>query len=40
MAVSGIKGMPPRIVDDREYNALYDAYHAVFLLRINDLLES
>jgi len=40
MAVSGIKGMPPRIVDDREYDALNDAYHAVFLLRVNDLLES
>jgi len=40
MAVSGISGMPPRIVDDREYEALNDAYHAVFLLRVNDLLES
>jgi len=27
-------------VDDREYTALNDACHAVFLLRVNDLLES
>lgn len=40
MAVSGVSGMPPRIVDDREYVALNDAYHAVFVLRVNDLLES
>jgi len=40
MAVSGVKGMPPRIVDDREYDDLNDAYHAVFLLRVNDLMES
>lgn len=40
MAISGVRGMPPRVVDDREYTALNDAYHAVFLLRVNDLLES
>ncbi len=40
MAVSGVRGLPPRIVDDKEYTALNDAYHAVFLLRVNDLLES
>ncbi len=40
MAVSGIRGMPPRVVDDKQYDALNDAYHAVFLLRVNDLLES
>jgi branched-chain amino acid transport system permease protein len=40
MAVSGVRGMPPRVVDDRAYEALNDAYHAVFLLRVNDLLES
>jgi branched-chain amino acid transport system permease protein len=40
MAVSGVPGMPPRVVDDREYTALNDAFHAVFLLRVNDLLES
>lgn len=40
MAVSGERGMPPRVVDDREYTNINDAYHAVFLLRVNDLLES
>jgi branched-chain amino acid transport system permease protein len=40
MAVSGSRGMPPRVVDDREYTDIKDAYHAVFLLRVNDLLES
>lgn len=40
MAVSGIRGMPPRVVDDREYTEINEAYHAVFLLRVNDLLES
>lgn len=40
MAVSGQRGMPPRVVDDREYTDVKEAYHAVFLLRVNDLLES
>ncbi len=40
MAVSGQRGMPPRVVDDREYTEIREAYHAVFLLRVNDLLES
>ncbi|MEO0679597.1 MAG: branched-chain amino acid ABC transporter permease [Pseudomonadota bacterium] len=40
MAVSGVRGMPPRVVDDREYTDVKEAYHAVFLLRVNDLLES
>ncbi|MEL7466584.1 MAG: branched-chain amino acid ABC transporter permease [Pseudomonadota bacterium] len=40
MAVSGVRGMPPRVVDDREYDDIREAYHAVFLLRVNDLLES
>ena len=40
MAVSGERGMPPRVVDDREYTDFREAYHAVFLLRVNDLLES
>ncbi len=40
MAVSGVRGLPPRVVDDREYYDLNDAYHAVFILRINDLMES
>ena len=40
MAVSGQRGMPPRVVDDRVYDNINDTYHAVFLLRVNDLLES
>ena len=40
MALAGVRGMPPRQVDDREYTRIDEAYHAVFLLRVNDLLES
>lgn len=40
MALAGTRGMPPRVVDDREYTNINEAYHAVFLLRVNDLLES
>ena len=40
MAVSGERGRPPRVVDDREYTDVKEAYHAVFLLRVNDLMES
>ena len=40
MAVSGVRGHPPRVVDDRTYDDIKAAYHAVFLLRVNDLLES
>ncbi len=40
VAVSGERGRPPRVVDDREYTDIKEAYHAVFLLRVNDLMES
>ena len=40
MALSGEPGKPPRVVDDRVYETRDEAYHAVFLLRVNDLLES
>jgi branched-chain amino acid transport system permease protein len=40
MALSGEPGKPPRVVDDRVYQTRDEAYHAVFLLRVNDLLES
>jgi len=40
VAFSGDRGAPPRLVDDRTYEDINDAYHAVFLLRVNDLLES
>lgn len=40
VALSGARGAPPRIVDDRTYHSIDEAYHAVFLLRVNDLMES
>lgn len=40
VAFSGARGAPPRLVDDRIYEDINEAYHAVFLLRVNDLLES
>lgn len=40
VAFSGVRGAPPRLVDDRTYTDINDAYHAVFLLRVNDLMES
>ena len=40
VAFSGVRGAPPRLVDDRIYTDINEAYHAVFLLRVNDLMES
>lgn len=40
VAFSGVRGAPPRLVDDRLYNDINEAYHAVFLLRVDDLMES
>jgi branched-chain amino acid transport system permease protein len=40
IAFSGTAGHPPRVVDDKLYPTLNESYHAVFLLRINDLLAS
>ena len=40
IAISGETGSPPRVVDQKEYQSLGEAFHAVFLLRVNDLLES
>ena len=40
VALTGVRGMPPRVVDDKVYKSLDEAYHAVFLRRVNDLLES
>jgi branched-chain amino acid transport system permease protein len=37
VALSGLPGVPPRVVDDRTYTSVNEAYHAVFLRRINDL---
>jgi branched-chain amino acid transport system permease protein len=40
IALSGRRGVPPRLVDDKVYHSLAEAYHAVFLKRCQDLLES
>ncbi len=39
VAFSGDRGAAPRLVDDKTYEDLNEAYHAVFLLRVNDLME-
>lgn len=40
IALSGHRGVPPRVVDDKAYGSLPEAYHAVFLKRCQDLLDS
>ena len=40
IAFSGARGVSPRLVDDREFGTLDEAYHAVFMRRVHDLLES
>ena len=40
IAFSGQRGVSPRLVDDREFTSLDEAYHSVFMRRIHDLLES
>ncbi len=40
VAFSGVRGMSPRLVEDKEYNTIEDAYHGVFVRRVYDLLES
>jgi branched-chain amino acid transport system permease protein len=40
IAFSGVRGVSPRLVDDREFSTLDEAYHAVFMRRVHDLLES
>lgn len=37
VALSGLPGVPPRVVDDRVYTTVEEAQHAVFLRRIGDL---
>ena len=39
-ALSGERGVPPRIIGDKEYKSLEEAYYGVFLQRLFDLLES
>jgi branched-chain amino acid transport system permease protein len=39
-ALSGHPGVAPRVVEDKIYTSAAEAYHGVFLRRIQDLLES
>ena len=40
VALSGHRGVAPRLVEEKTYPSEHDAYHAVFLRRVQDLLES
>jgi branched-chain amino acid transport system permease protein len=40
VALSGHRGVPPRLVEDKVYASILEAYHGVFLRRIQDLLEA
>ena len=40
VALSGHRGTAPRLVEDRVYPTRDEAYHALFLRRVQDLLES
>lgn len=40
IAMSGQRGVPPRVVEDKIYTSETEAYHAVFVRRVQDLMES
>jgi branched-chain amino acid transport system permease protein len=40
VGLSGHRGVPPRVVEDKIYMSPEEAYHGVFLRRVQDLLES
>ena len=40
VALSGQRGVAPRIVEDKTYASQEEAYHGVFLRRVQDLLEA
>ena len=40
VALSGHRGVPPRLVEDKIYATPKDAFHGVFVRRVQDLLES
>jgi branched-chain amino acid transport system permease protein len=40
VALSGHRGVAPRLVEDKIYGSQEEAYHGVFLRRVQDLLES
>lgn len=37
--LSGVRGTPPEVVDDTGYRTLEEAYHAIFLRQIDELME-
>lgn len=39
-ALSGVRGVPPTIVDDEKYTNVEAAYHGIFLKQISSLKES
>lgn len=40
ISLSGVRGEPPSIIDNKEFKTIDDAYHGVFLKRISDLMKS
>lgn len=40
VAFSGERGTSPRMVEDKEYKTIEEAYHGVFMRRVYDLMES
>jgi branched-chain amino acid transport system permease protein len=40
VAFAGVRGTSPRIVEDREYATVEEAYHGLFMRRVHDLMES
>jgi branched-chain amino acid transport system permease protein len=38
VALSGVRGTAPRLVDDVEYASVADAHHGIFLRRIKELV--
>jgi branched-chain amino acid transport system permease protein len=40
VAFAGERGTSPRIVEDKEYATIEEAYHGVFMRRVHDLLEA
>ena len=40
MALSGVRGRSPRLVEDKIYETVIAAYHGLFLRRVQDLMEA
>ena len=40
MALSGVRGRSPRLVEDKIYYTVEEAYHGLFLRRVQDLMEA